>query len=55
MSKIQKIGKKENKNKSSKHLDLIIKQILLMWYSWTLNPAEAIIAIIEWNDSLTIL
>ena len=55
MSKTQKIGKKENKNKSSKYLELIINQILLMQYSWTLDPVEAIISTIIWKDSLKIL
>ena len=51
MSKTQKIGKKENKNKSSKYLELIINQILLIQYSWTLDPFEAIISTIIWKDS----
>ena len=55
MSKTQKIRKKENKNKSSKYLELIINQILLMQYSWTLDPVEAIISTIIWKDSLKIL
>ena len=55
MSKTQKIGKKENKNKSSKYLELIINKILLMRYSWTINYVEAIISTIIWKDSLKIL
>ena len=55
MSKTQKIRKKEKANKSSKYLELIIKEIFLILYSRTLKPIVAIKSTIKWNDSSKIL